>query len=59
MAISVGIARIAMLADYPEDGTELLNEANIQLIRLDPELLKPWLSMITKEPEPSAKAVSE
>jgi hypothetical protein len=58
MAISVGIKRIVMLADYPEDGTQLLKEANIDLVRLNPGLLKPWLAVITADPESSAKAVN-
>ena len=35
MVISVGIRRIVVLADYPEDGTQLLNEAKITLIKLN------------------------
>jgi dCMP deaminase len=48
MAISVGITRIVVIADYPEDGTKLLREANIVLTKLDVELLKPWASLIIK-----------
>src|ERR671925_1496169 len=59
MAISVGISRIVVLADYPEDGTQLLREANVELVKLNPDLLKPWLSVITADPESSAKAVSK
>jgi dCMP deaminase len=58
MAISVGINRIVMVADYPEDGTQLLKQAGIDLVKLDPDVLKPWLSVITSDPETSAKAVS-
>ena len=59
MAISVGIKRIVMLAYYPEDGTQLLRDANVDLVKLNPDLLKPWLSVITADPESSAKAVSK
>jgi hypothetical protein len=59
MAISVGIKRIVVLADYPEDGTQLLKDANIELFKLNPDLLKPWLSVITADPESSAKVVSK
>jgi dCMP deaminase len=59
MAISVGIKRIVVLADYPEDGTQLLRDANVELVKLNPDLLKPWLSVITADPESSAKAVSK
>jgi hypothetical protein len=58
MAISVGIKRIVVVADYPEDGSSLLKEANLELVKLDPDLLKPWLSVITADPESSAKAVN-
>jgi dCMP deaminase len=58
MAISVGIKRIVVLADYPEDGSELLKEANIELVKLQPAALQPWLSVITADPESSAKAVT-
>ena len=51
MAISVGITRIVVIADYPEDGTKLLREANILLAKLDFELLKPWASLIIKGPD--------
>jgi len=44
MAISVGITRIVVMADYPEDGTKLLGEAKIELTKLDSESLRPWAS---------------
>jgi dCMP deaminase len=59
MAISVGIKRIVVIADYPEDGTQLLREGNLELVKLDPEALKPWLPVMTADPESSAKAVSK
>jgi len=58
MAISIGVKRIVVLADYPEDGTQLLKEASIDLVKFDPELLKPWLSAVTGDPESFAKAVN-
>ena len=58
MAISVGIKRIVVVADYPEDGSQLLGEAGIDLVKIDPEVLKPWLSVISSDPEASARAVS-
>ena len=51
MAISVGITRIVVMADYPEDGTKLLREANVVLAKLDFELLKPWASLIIIGPD--------
>jgi len=59
MVISVGIKRIVVIADYPEDGTQLLRDAKIELIKLDTELLKPWLTIIPADPESSAKAVNK
>ena len=46
MVISVGIKRIVVLADYPEDGTQLINDVDITLVKLDANLLKPWMSLI-------------
>jgi dCMP deaminase len=57
MTISIGITKIVVLADYPEDGTGLLNEANIKLVKLNSELLKPWTSLIIHDSETSAKVL--
>ena len=54
MAISVGITRLVVLADYPEDGTKLLNEANLELVKLNFGLLRPWASLIIKDPNKSS-----
>ena len=51
MAISVGITRIVVMADYPEDGTKLLGEAKIELTKLDPESLRPWATRMIGDPE--------
>ena len=59
MAISVGIKRIVVIADYPEDGSQLLKEAKIELVKLYTDLLKPWLTIIPADPESSAKAVNK
>jgi hypothetical protein len=48
-----------VIADYPEDGTQLLKEAKIDLVKLNTELLKPWLTIIPADPESSAKAVNK
>ncbi len=42
MAISVGITRIVVMADYPEDGTKLLSEAKVELTKIEFESLRPW-----------------
>jgi dCMP deaminase len=51
MAISVGITRIVVMADYPEDGTKLLGEAKIELTKLDPESLRPWATHMIGDPK--------
>jgi hypothetical protein len=58
MAVSVGISRIVVLADYPEDGTQLLREANVALVKLDGAILYPWLSLISKDAEASAASAA-
>jgi len=58
MAISIGIKRIVVISDYPEDGSQLLNEAKVELVKLDRNLLKPWTTLINQDSETSAKAVS-
>jgi dCMP deaminase len=57
MAISVGIKRIVVIADYPEDGTQLLRDAGVELVKLDPKELSPWFNVIPQDPESSAQAV--
>ena len=47
MVISVGIKRIVVLSDYPEDGTQLLNTAKIEFVKLDPNLLRSWTTLLT------------
>ena len=59
MAISVGIKRIVVLADYPEDGTGLLKEAGVELAKLDEGKLRPWISIMPQDAETSARAVSK
>ena len=51
MAISVGITKIVVIADYPEDGTKLLEQANMKLRKLDFKVLKPWASLIIQDRE--------
>jgi dCMP deaminase len=51
MAISVGITRIVVMADYPEDGTKLLGEAKIVLTKLDPGSLRPWATRMIGDPK--------
>jgi deoxycytidylate deaminase len=46
MVISVGIKRIVVLSDYPENGTQLLKAAKIEFVKLDPNLLRSWTTLI-------------
>jgi dCMP deaminase len=48
MSLSVGIKRIVVLNDYAEDVTDLLNTGTIKLEKLDPLLLKPWITSINQ-----------
>jgi dCMP deaminase len=59
MVISVGIKRIVVLADYPEDGTQLINDVDIKLAKLDANLLKPWMPLIGEGPNGSVKNPNE
>lgn len=51
MAIGVGITRIVVLGNYPEDVSELLIETNIQMIHLDCNNLKKWITLINQDSE--------
>jgi hypothetical protein len=44
MAVSVGIAKVVSLASYPEDGSALLANANVSVVRIDRFELDRWLS---------------
>jgi dCMP deaminase len=48
MAITVGINRIVVLSKYVEDGTEILKQANVQLLEMDPSKLHYWLMKLSK-----------
>ena len=51
MSLSVGIKRIVVLNDYAEDVAQLLKTGIMELVKLDPFLLKPWTSSINQEPQ--------
>jgi hypothetical protein len=46
MAVSVGIAKVVSLASYPEDGSVLLESANVSVTRINRFELKRWLSTV-------------
>jgi dCMP deaminase len=59
MAISVGITRIVVLANYPEDGTQLLKEAKIKLQKLNQNRLLHWTMLISQDPIISTKIMDK
>jgi dCMP deaminase len=59
MAVSVGITRIVVLADYPEDGTQLLKEAKIELQKLNQNRLLHWTMLINQDPITSTKIIDK
>jgi hypothetical protein len=44
MAISVGIGRIVIVDSYPEDGFEILRQANIEISKLEKSDILSWIS---------------
>jgi hypothetical protein len=48
MAISVGIGRIVILDSYPEDGIEILKQANVNISKLKKEEVLSWASNLNK-----------
>ena len=44
MAISVGIRRIVILDSYPEDGIEILKQANVEISKLAKQEIVLWIS---------------
>ena len=43
MAITVGISKIVIIIKYVEDGAEILKQANVQLLEMDPYKVQYWL----------------
>lgn len=51
MVISVGITRVVSLASYAEDGSEILNNANVLMVRLKQNDLVPWVTTLNERME--------
>ena len=51
MVISVGITRVVSLASYAEDGSEILNNANVLMVRLKQNDLVPWITTLNERME--------
>jgi dCMP deaminase len=54
MAVSIGIAKVVSLARYPENGSVLLSDANVKVIRMETVELKRWMHTVTTD-EPTVK----
>jgi dCMP deaminase len=46
MAITVGISRVAVLSSYVEDGMEVLKEANVKTLKIEPSEIQFWLNKL-------------
>ena len=44
MAISVGISRIVILDSYPEDGIAILNQARVEISKLEKNDVLSWIT---------------
>lgn len=48
MAITVGISRVVILENYPEDGTQILRQAKIQIFKMEWASIKDWMNKLYK-----------
>ncbi|MGI0043531.1 MAG: deoxycytidylate deaminase [Nitrososphaeraceae archaeon] len=55
MAVSVGIAKVVSLASYPEDGSVLLESANVSVTRMNRFELEQWLSTVRTDKAAASK----
>ena len=46
MAITVGIDRVVILTRYAEDGTDILKQAGVKILEMDPSKLEPWIEKL-------------
>lgn len=46
MAITVGIDRVVILSQYPEDGTAILNEGGVKIVKMSQENLEFWIKKL-------------
>ena len=51
MAITVGVKRIVCLDTYPETDYDLMNEAGIEIIKLDKNKVQRWAGTLLDEPK--------
>jgi dCMP deaminase len=47
MVITVGINRVVIQKEYVENGFEILQEANVQIKKIDPDNLDFWIKKLT------------
>ncbi len=50
MAITTGIRRIVCLDFYPETDYQLLQDAGVEVVRLDKNKIKYWIKILLEEP---------
>ncbi len=53
MAITTGVRRIVCLDSYPETDYDLLQEAGVEVVKLDRERIKYWIKALLEEPASS------
>jgi dCMP deaminase len=51
MVITVGITKVVSLASYAEDGSEILSNAQIAMVRLKGSDLVPWITTLNERME--------
>lgn len=51
MAITIGVKRIVCLDTYPETDYDLMNEAGIEIIKLDKNKVQRWAGTLLDEPK--------
>ncbi|NDB33473.1 MAG: deoxycytidylate deaminase [Nitrososphaeria archaeon] len=51
MAITIGVKRIVCLDTYPETDYDLMNEAGIEIIKLDKKNIQRWAGTLLDEPK--------
>ena len=53
MAITTGVRRIVCLDSYPETDYQLLQDAGVEVVRLDKGRIRYWINLLLEEPATS------
>ena len=51
MAITIGVKKIVCLDTYPETDYDLMNQAGIEIIKLEKKNVQRWASTLLDEPK--------